>query len=543
METWNLLLQVILLLLACFAAGSVMVMLRQSPLVGFLLAGMVMGGPGSFAIVKAESAIEGIAELGVALLLFSLGLEFSWSRVMALGRTTLLCGALQVILTMLAVSLVARVSGLNWNAAIAVSAMVSLSSTATVLGVFNDRAMLDSAIGRQSLAVLLVQDMAVVPLALLVPLLASDGSSGSMLPRIGGIVLAGTLVVLALYFVLNTVALRIMKVQSISRNRDLMVILSVVVGLGATWAAHAAKLSPALGAFLAGMFLGNSPFAFQIRADVASLRVVLLTLFFGAVGMVADPLWMFHNIGIVLGIASVLIVIKAAVVVGLFVVFRNPAGTAVGTGLCLAQVGEFAFVLGGEARSSSLLTADQYSAIVSASILTLLVTPSLIVQAPKLAVWLNQRRRRGSATSESKSDHHTCHYLLVGFGPAGRGAAEALQKQADEVMVLDLSSDGLEKARESGFHTLQADATSSEILEHLHPANFRMVIITIPGFSEAMTILKSVRQLAPTAVIVVRSRYRLHQQAFKDAGADIVVGDEEEVGLAIGAAIRRSLAS
>ncbi|MBL8813898.1 MAG: cation:proton antiporter [Planctomycetaceae bacterium] len=539
METWNLLLQVILLLLACFAAGSVMALFRQSPLVGFLLAGMFMGGPGSLAIVKADTAIEGIAELGVALLLFSLGLEFSWSRVMALGRTTLLCGALQVILTMLAVTLCARFLGLGWNSAIAVSAMVSLSSTATVLGVFNDRAMLDSAIGRQSLAVLLVQDMAVVPLALLVPLLGSSGESGSMLPRIGGIAVAGTLVVLSLYFVLNTIAVRIMRVASISRNRDLMVILSVVVGLGATWAAHAAKLSPALGAFLAGMFLGNSPFAFQIRADVASLRVVLLTLFFGAVGMVADPVWMFHNMGAVFAIATGLIVIKAAVVIALFMTFRNPTGTAVGTGLCLAQVGEFAFVLGGEARSSALLTADQYSAIVSASIVTLLVTPTLIVQTPKIAAWLNQRRSKNRGPDETKNNHHLCHYLLVGFGPAGRGAAEALQEHADEVMVLDLSSEGLVKAKEYGFQTLQADATSAEILAHLHPENFRMVVITIPGFSEAMTILKSVRQLAPKASIVVRSRYRIHQQAFETAGADIVIGDEEEVGTALGRAIRQ----
>jgi len=329
-----------------------------------------------------------------------------------------------------------------------------------------------------------------------------------------------------------------MRVASISRNRDLMVILSVVVGLGATWAAHAAKLSPALGAFLAGMFLGNSPFAFQIRADVASLRVVLLTLFFGAVGMVADPVWMFHNLGSVLAIASALILIKALVVLALFLVFRNPTGTAVGTGLCLAQVGEFAFVLGGEARSSALLTADQYSAIVSASIVTLLVTPTLIVQTPGIAAWLNQRGSKDRSKAEPKSTHHLCHYLIVGFGPAGRGAAEALQQHADEVMVLDLSSEGLAKAKESGFQTLQADATSAEILEHLHPENFRMVIITIPGFSEAMTILKSVRQLAPTASIVVRSRYRLHQQSFREAGADVVVGDEEEVGAAIGKAIR-----
>ena len=190
MDSWNMLLQIILLLLACLLAGSLMSALKQSPLVGYLLAGMVMGGPGSFAIVKAEQQIESIAELGVALLLFSLGLEFSWKRVIGLGKSTLLCGAAQVVTTLILGALACRLWGLPLTTSVAIGAMICLSSTAAVLRVLVDRGEMDSHSGRNSLAVLLVQDMAVVPLAILIPLLAEGGEPAAIVSRVFSILLA-----------------------------------------------------------------------------------------------------------------------------------------------------------------------------------------------------------------------------------------------------------------------------------------------------------------------------------------------------------------
>ncbi|MEN9554207.1 MAG: Glutathione-regulated potassium-efflux system protein KefC [Planctomycetota bacterium] len=540
MDTWDLLLQIVLLLLACFVAGSLMAMVRQSPLVGFLLAGMVVGGHGSLEVVKAESAIEGIAELGVAMLLFSLGLEFSWSRVLGLGKLNLLCGVLQVLLTMAALTAAGLALNLGLSTSLAISAMVSLSSTATVLGVLTDRALLDSPMGRNSIAVLLVQDMAVVPLALLIPLLGESGDAESLALRVGGIAIAGAGVVTVLYLTLNMLAVRVMKTRSIGQNRELMVVLSVIVGLGATWAAHAARLSPALGAFVAGMFLGNSPFAFQIRADVASLRIVLLTLFFGSVGLLADPIWMFRNLLLVLAMSTLILSVKVMVVAVLFRVLRHPSGTSLGTGLCLGSVGEFAFVLGSQAMGAGLITEDQYNALVSAAIISLLVTPTLITYAPGLASWLNGHvfAPLGGA-SRDELNRHAWDCLLVGFGPAGRGAAEALSRQASQVLVVDLGADGVNSARAAGFHAMQADATTGEILQHLHPERLKLVVITVPGFHDSMAVLQQIRHMAPDAKILVRSRYRLHQQDFRDAGADIVVGDEEEVGTALCEAIQK----
>ncbi len=534
MNSWDMLLQIIILLLACLMAGGLMARLKQNPIVGYLLAGMVMGGPGSFAMVRADEQIEAIAELGVALLLFSLGLEFSWKRVIGLGKSTLLCGVAQVVVTLLVAAVCCYQYGMAISTSIAIGAMLSLSSTAAVLGVLVDRGEMDSQSGRNSLAVLLVQDMAVVPLAILIPLLAQGGSAATVASRVGGIALAAFVIIGGLYFLMNYVAVRALQSPSFGKNRELTVLLSVIVGLGATWAAHAAKLSPALGAFVAGMFLGNSKFAVQIRADVSSLRIVLLTLFFGSVGMIADPIWMFENILTVLTLAAIILVGKTAIIWSLFRLFGHSSGAALSTGLCLCQVGEFAFVLGGEALAGGLLSKPQYSAIVSASIVTLLVTPWLISFAPRAAEWLNRRRSSSRPDAAPVApDHPPCEILVIGFGPAGRGAVSGLGEIRDRVLVVDLSPEGISSAEAMGFRGAIGDASNAEVLQHLHLEHVRIVVITLPSRQDALAILNLLRTIAPQATRIVRSRHQIHTDEFIIAGADIVVGDEAEVSRAM----------
>ena len=524
------LLQIIILLLACLLAGSLMAWLKQSPLVGYLMAGMVMGGPGSMAIIKGEQHIESIAELGVALLLFSLGLEFSWKRVIGFGKTTLLSGAAQVVVTLLLTAVCCRLFGLTTATSLAIGAMLCLSSTAAVLRVLIDRGEMDSQAGRNSLAVLLVQDMAVVPLAILVPLLSEGGEPTVIAVRVFGILLAAAVVIGSLYFILNYVAVKAFQSVAFGRNRELTVLLSVIIGLGATWAAHAAKLSPALGAFVAGMFLGNSKFAVQIRADVASLRIVLLTLFFGAVGMIADPVWMFKNLPMVLSVAAMIMIGKAVILMVLLLLFGKSRGVSLSTGLCLCQVGEFAFVLGSEARTGNILTESQYSLLVSSAIVTLMVTPWLISIAPKASAWLNRRRGASkNSDSEHASDHPACEFLIIGFGPAGRGAVRHLDDVRDRVIVLDLSPAGIAAAEGMGFRAEIGDASNPEVLEHLHLEHLRMVVITLPSRDDALAILNRIRVIAPQSTKIVRSRHQIYMSEFLNAGADIVVGDEEEV--------------
>lgn len=535
-QIWDLLFEIVILLGASLLLGGVFARLKQSPLVGYLLAGMLLGGPGSFHIVQSEHDIEAIAELGVSLLLFSLGLEFSVARVRSLGGRALGGGVLQVVVTLLFGAGVAMVAGRPVPEAIAVGAMISLSSTAVVLRILMERAEMETAHGRNSLAVLLVQDMAVVPLAILMGLLAGGGNVGDVALNVGRILGMALILIVSLYLLLNKVAVRVLGALTLERNRELTIILSVVTGLGSTLAAHAVGISPALGAFVAGMFLGASPFATQIRADISSLRVLLLTLFFGAAGMVADPLWILRNAPLVIGILLLLTVGKTAVVWGIYRVLGVAAPAAAATGVCLAQIGEFAFVLGKIAKDSGVIGEETHVLMVSVAIVSLFTSPFLVPSAGHLGSLLAGRlSRSGSGAGPVDGHAHASpDVVIAGFGPAGQMAALVFVDRPERVLVIDLNRDGIRKAEELGFMGHVGDATQVDVLEHARVATARAVVITVPHHQSAIRILQHVRRLAPSAHCVVRSRYQRHTSNFIDAGAHAVFGDEEQIGLTLG---------
>jgi len=534
MESWHFLLELVILLGSCLVAGAVLSRLRQSPLVGYLLAGMILGGPGSLRVVRAEGDIETMAELGAALLLFSLGLEFSWSRVRRFGGKLLAGGVLQILATGGAVSAAALAFGVGIREAIALGAMLGLSSTAAVLRVLHERAEVDSLHGRNAVAVLLVQDMAVVPLAVLMTMLAGEGALADAVPGLGRLLLGAVLFVGGLYLLVNRVLVVVLEPVFTEKHRDLPVLVAVVVGLGSAWGAHAAGISPALGAFLAGMFLGGSRFATQVRADVSSLRVVLLTLFFGAVGMVADPVWIAHHAGLVILVAALILVGKTLIAWVILRLVGQPSGVALATGLCVAQVGEFAFVLGNAGRGT-VIGEDLYRAVVSSAILTLLLTPYLVLLAPRAASRLERalRRResgRGTRPPAGGAPPLRPDVIIVGFGPAGQAVGRALANAPWSVLVLDINPAGVRAAEGMGLAGHTGDAAQLEVLEHAGVAGARVVVITLPARSAAMTVLEHVRRLAPGARVAVRSRYQIHKVEFETAGAHAVIGEEEVVG-------------
>jgi CPA2 family monovalent cation:H+ antiporter-2 len=381
-------------------------------------------------------------------------------------------------------------------------------------------------------AVLLVQDMAVVPLAIMVELLTPGAGFGAIVWKIGRILLVAGLLVSGLYLVLNYVAVRALRSLSVMHNRELVVLLAVVVGLGSTWAAHAAGLSPALGAFTAGIFLGGSPFAVQVRADVSSIKIVLLTLFFGAVGLVANPVWMGQHIGTVLAVAAAIVVGKAAVTAVSLSLVGSSLGTALATGLCLAQVGEFAFVLGGSARAAGILKEEAYLTLVSATIATLLVTPYLMPLATRIGAMLRKRKVRAQSADES----HGPRVLVVGFGPAGQAVGNALSEAKISATVMDVNPNAREMANGLGLHGEIGDATQWDVLEHTVGEQLCLAIITVPDFMAALTIQQHIRRLAPHARLVVRSRYERNETALREAGADLVIGDERQAGGELAAA-------
>ncbi len=531
MESWNLLLEVVVLLAGCLILGAICVWLKQSPIVGYLLAGMILGGPGSLRLVKSEHDIEAIAELGVALLLFTLGLEFSFKRLLGLGTRSLLSGVVQVAATTLLGMGVALLFGLSAKEAAAIGAIVSLSSTAVVLRVLIDLRDIDTLHARSSVAILLVQDMAVVPLAILMTILAQGGTPNEVLLMLGKIIGLAAILILSLYLLLNKLAVPLLQSFNSDQNRELAVVLAIVLGLGATYAAHAMGLSPSLGAFIAGMFLGSSAFAVQLRADVASLRAVLLTLFFGAVGLVADPWWIAQHLGLVLAVAALILALKGVVVWSILRMAGQPNSVALATGMCLAQVGEFAFVLASSGRQGEVISRDLHLLLVSSTIITMFVTPYIVAWAPAAANWLDRRRFTRQKSDESIHLHSgQADVVIIGFGPSGQAVGRSLQGKNYKVLVLDINPQLAALAESFGFEGQIGDSTQFEILEHAGVSSARMIVITIPALSATRKALQCVKQIAPHAHLVVRARYQRDISDLEQAGATAVFGDEEQVG-------------
>lgn len=528
-DSWSILFDIIVLLSSALVLGAICVRLRQSPLVGYLLAGMFLGGPGGIGAVRSEHEVEIIAELGVSLLLFSLGLEFSIRRFINLGSRSLAAGLGQIVLCALGGFFFAKLIGLESLECVIIGSVVALSSTAAVLRVFTEEGTADSVFARDALAILLVQDLAVVPLAILFSVLGEAGGVAGLLSRFGNVLLLATGLVVVLYVVLNQLAVRALHALSDRPNRELALILGVVSGLGATWAAHAAGVSPALGAFVAGMFLGGSPFATQIRGDIASLRVVLLTLFFSAAGMVADPLWILSNLVLVISFLLILIAVKTLFTVVSLRLARKSIGVAVATALSLAQIGEFAFVLGAIARARGILGEETYNAIVSCTIASLLATPYLVRLAPKAG----RRLARLHVASEEdllSMPRAASPVILVGFGPAGRLAAEAVKAANRGLTVIDLNPASIREAELRGFQGVLGDASQAEVLEEAHIDAAETVVIALPDSDASLQVAHHVREKAPHVHLIVRLRHELHRPHVQMANVDVVVGDEEEVG-------------
>jgi CPA2 family monovalent cation:H+ antiporter-2 len=512
--------------------------------VGYLLAGVVLGGPGSVDVLSLEDNIKAIAELGVSLLLFSLGLEFSWSHFRRMGAKILLTGVLQVAVTALAVCAVCLGVGLSVRESLAVGAMVALSSTACCLRILVERAELDSVHGRSAFAILLVQDLAVVPLAVLMAALGGTGTPTEIIVEAGKTLLVGAALVAGLYLVLNKIGVWALGRLTLERNRELTVLLAVATGLGSAWAAHSVGLSPALGAFGAGLFLGGSPFATQIRADVATLRIVLLTVFFGAAGMMADPRWIVAHVPLVLGVTAAVIFGKTLVVWLISLAFGMSSGVGIATGICLAQVGEFAFVLGSMGVDRGVVADKTYMLIVSTAIVTLLCTTFLVPAAQRTGQ-LVQRilRPRGPIVPPGTPDvpHIQPDVVIIGFGPSGQHVASALMGRGLTVHVNDLNRKARSAIQDCGFRAYIGDATQQEVLEHMHVSRARLAIVTIPDRSTALTIVSQLRRLAPQAHVVVRCRHDRHHADFAAAGAHDIVREELEAGRGLTRSVRQQL--
>ncbi len=533
MDAFSLLLDLVIALGAALTLGLVLARLRQSAIVGFLLAGVLIG-PHGLALVRAVSEVRAIAELGVALLLFTIGLELPWRRLRSIGVRGAGAGVLQIILTAAATLLVCLALGLSMAQSAVLGMVVALSSTAVVFRVLADRAEIDSVPGRVTAGVLLVQDMAAVPFLLLVPLLAGAGEGNSALWELSGTLVRGVFLIAALFIVARTLVSALFSSAAAARNRELFIILALTFCLGATVCAHTLGLSPVLGAFIAGVALADSKFAAQVRAEIGSLRVGFLALFFVSIGMLVDLSWLVPNAPAVAGVILAVVIGKTLLA---SLVVRSLAfteRTAVIAGLSLAHIGELSFVVAALGLNHQIISANMFELVVSASVITRLLAPYLIGSAGWLATLLPGGWAAGTVPVTGKEgaskQERLGHVIVVGYGPTGRRVVSALKDVGTPHLVLELNPRTVDEARARGMDIEYGDASQAVILQHASLPTALALVVTVPDPATTTAIVGAAKAIRPDIPVVARARYAQYARLIAESGADALVNEEEMMG-------------
>ena len=528
MEFWHVIMEILLLLGVAFVFGFLAQWLKQSAIIGYLIAGALLGP-----IMFSRHVVSSVAELGVSLLLFSIGLEFSFRRLKNMGSFALAGGTLQVLATLLVFGFLFSLKFPS-RTALALGAMVALSSTAVVLRILIDRTEIDSVRGRNALGILLVQDIAVVPLVLLVTMLSRGGGVGGMFIQIAQAVAAVLGLIITFYLLFYHLIPRVLLTRGLFSNRELVVLLTIVMALGSTWLAHALGLSPALGGFLAGMLLAESPFANQIRSDIGSLRTLFVTLFFTSIGMLANPGWFIANWSPVAVWLLIVFLGKAAVIYAVCLIFKITQNQALATGFTLAQIGEFSFVLAAAAKAGGLISDQIFFLIISITILSMFFAPYMVVYALPLADGalglISSRYRRKAEKIQELQKIAGGHICIIGFGPAGQQVADALLDQNIQAVVVELNPKTAAIARKKGLRVYLGDAAHFGVIADAGLNDTCVAVITVPDPRTASKIIGNLRQVAPNSTIIVRGRYHIARTDLQQSGASIIVDEENMIG-------------
>ncbi|KPV39297.1 hypothetical protein AN478_13145 [Thiohalorhabdus denitrificans] len=504
------------------------------PVLGYLLAG-VLAGPHGLGWIHESAALELLAEIGVVFLLFTIGLEFSLPQFLAMRRTVVGLGGAQVVLGTAAGTGIALLYGVSWEGAVVVGGALALSSTAIVVKQLADQLELQSRHGRTAVGILLFQDLAVVPFLVLIPILAGNGAESMWWPIL--LALLKGVLALAVMFALGRYALRpLFREVTRTHSAELFTLTVLMVALAAAWITHELGLSLALGAFLAGLMLGETEFRHQIEADIRPFRDVLLGLFFITIGARLDIFQLPDIWPQVVALVGFLVLGKGLLVAALTRVAGNEAGVAVRTGMVLAQGGEFGFALLALAMKHELFDPATSQVVLTAVVVSMALTPFLVRYNGVVAKGLLHRsylQRRTERQREVAEATHQLqdHIILCGYGRVGQNLAKFLRDEAQEYVALDLDPIRIRDARDAGERVFYGDATHRDLLEAAGLGRARALVVTFDEVNAALRILGRVRAEYPDLPILVRTRDDTYMEELSEAGATEVLPESLEASL------------
>ena len=505
--------------------------LQLPPVLGYLSVGLLVG-PTALDWVNDSPDLPDLAELGVVFLLFSLGLEFSLPKMLKLRRVVFGLGSLQVLVSTAALGGLLYAFGMSANTAFLLGAGLSLSSTAIVSKELTSLGEIFSRHGQNAIGVLLFQDVVAVLLLTLVPVFA--GSSNQAWYWALPVTLGKTVILfVGLLFASRFVLPRLFHEVAASRSAELFVLLALVIVLLTAWLTHLLGLSPALGAFLAGMLLGESHYRHQIEADIRPFRDILLGLFFVSIGMLIDLQLFVHDGLLILGLTLALMLIKGAVVATLVKLRSSDGETAWRSGLALAQGGEFCFALMAQMQLNSLIPPDIAAYLLAATFCSMLLTPLLLRAAPKIAAALHRKPNEEAELEEiaAQSAELHGHVVMCGYGRVGQSIGRFLRSENKHFVALDYDPDRIQEAAKGDSSVHYGDARRGDLLRAIGLDRARLLVIAVDNTDVAMSVLEEARLITLEVPILVRTRDDSKLAELKAAGATEVVPELLESSL------------
>lgn len=547
MTDYNVLSNLLVIFTVSIAVVFVFHQFRLPSIAGFLVAGAMIG-PHGFNLISDIGTVQVLAEIGVVLLLFTIGIEFSLVQLVSLRRLLLVAAPIQLGGVLLVAWLGSLLVGLTWQQGVFWGFLLSLSSTAIVLKTLASRGESDSIHGRTTIGILIFQDLAVVPMMLLTPILASQSDETGLsivMTLMKSLVVVG-LVVAAAWYAVPRLLEHIVR----SRSRELFLLTIIVLCLGIAWLTSLGGLSLALGAFIAGLIISESEFSHQAMADVLPFRDSFNSLFFVSIGILMDWRILLDHPVLVPGLLLAILLIKFATGAGASLAIQIPPRSAVMVGVALAQVGEFSFLLAQQGQESGLLRGDPYQVFLAVSVLSMIVTPFLMQWSPSMARrveavqrlrhWLPSRTEAHALQAEGKHIRLKDHVIIVGYGLNGRNLARVLSETEIPHLALDLDGDTVRRESRHGVPIFYGDATNPNVLRQVRIEDAKVLVVAISDPFVTRRTVQVAKGLNPKIRVVVRTRYLRELEELHDLGADDVVPEEFETSIEIFALVLRT---
>ncbi|HEY9900471.1 MAG TPA: cation:proton antiporter [Pantanalinema sp.] len=538
MDAYRLLMDLAVVLAAALCLGFVFYRLKQPVIIGYLIGGLVIG-PYGLKFVSDLHTIETFAELGVILLMFALGVEFSFSELKPVKKIALYGGSAQILVTIGVAALASRLLGLGLGAGILLGCMISLSSTLIVLKTLLERGEIQSAHGKALLGLLVVQDLAVVPFMVVMPNL-SDPAKILGWPMLFALAKAAVFLGAVVYLGAKLFPM-LMRRVALTRNKELFLLAAIFVCFGTAVISNRMGLSLALGAFIAGIVVSESDHSHQILADVLPLRDLFATLFFVSTGMLINPAFIATHLPSVAGFAIAIVLLKAALGFGIARLFRYSGRTALGIGLGLAQLGEFSFVLAKMGQQQGIISADLFALVLSSALVTILLTPTLMQAATPLYLRLRRlplfgevRGRKARATvATAELTGLVDHVVICGFGRLGQNVCKVLVHHQIPIFVIDVDQNALQELSARNIPCMYGDAANVEVLKHARLPLARAMLVALSDPTSCQLALKNAKALNPKLNVQARAHRPQDVDVLYDLGADEVVQPEFEASIEV----------